>query len=611
MNLKNSIVGFALVLLTTKLFSQTPIVADIGTVASEEASSIVQSTDGGFALLFNGSINPPINNLTGCTFLRTDCNGNVLFYKTYAPGQANAGYHLTATSDNGFVFLMAVNSNNINSTYITKIDSAGNVKWSKIIPVRSGNMDGLSLDAAGNIYVVANASLTNVTKDEIALLKFSPSGNLLFSNKLEYTSNLRASDISISTSGQIYVLAMANVVSTTYTDIVLIACNAMGAVTNAKTYSTALDDEPAQMLISNKNELVICGRSFFSNSAYDGFVLKCDSNLNYVTSKYYDASTQLGEMLRAIFSDGDNGWIVAGDKGAAGGRDFICANLDSNLNMVWSNYYPIAPQFTNYTYAGCRNINGSITLTGDLRSTANLRQALFLTIDKSGNAPCSTQVLPMTTTSEVPAVLNVSITQSQIVFTPIDNMPAMATINVYSNGICGVNNSCLNFTTSKQGDCPAQCYVITNTSSAAPGSFWYWDFDGGDPAFSLQQIPPVVCFKEKGVYNIKLTVTTNGKSNSVEREINTEEDCAITIPNIFTPNGDNVNDVFFIKNLPDNFLLTVVNRWGNIVFETKDKNKFWDGTNQKGTFVSEGVYFYILQSDTFKENYRGTVSILY
>ncbi|MBL0050201.1 MAG: gliding motility-associated C-terminal domain-containing protein [Bacteroidetes bacterium] len=110
---------------------------------------------------------------------------------------------------------------------------------------------------------------------------------------------------------------------------------------------------------------------------------------------------------------------------------------------------------------------------------------------------------------------------------------------------------------------------------------------------------------------MKLTVTTNGKSNSVEREINTEEHCAITIPNIFTPNGDNVNDVFFIKNLPDNFLLTVVNRWGNIVFETKDKNKFWDGTNQKGTFVSAGVYFYILQSDTFKENYRGTVSILY
>ena len=48
MNLKNSIVGFAMVLLTTKLFSQTPIVADIGTVASEEASSIVQASDGGF-----------------------------------------------------------------------------------------------------------------------------------------------------------------------------------------------------------------------------------------------------------------------------------------------------------------------------------------------------------------------------------------------------------------------------------------------------------------------------------------------------------------------------------------------------------------------------------
>ena len=75
------------------------------------------------------------------------------------------------------------------------------------------------------------------------------------------------------------------------------------------------------------------------------------------------------------------------------------------------------------------------------------------------------------------------------------------------------------------------------------------------------------------------------------------------IPEIFTPNGDNVNDFMFIKGLKNypEAQLTVFNQWGQIVFKSKGAyQNDWNGTNQEGTgfkqdmVLPEGVYFYIL-----------------
>ncbi|MBL4669321.1 MAG: gliding motility-associated C-terminal domain-containing protein, partial [Flavobacteriales bacterium] len=62
------------------------------------------------------------------------------------------------------------------------------------------------------------------------------------------------------------------------------------------------------------------------------------------------------------------------------------------------------------------------------------------------------------------------------------------------------------------------------------------------------------------------------------------------ISNIFTPNGDGLNDFFFIKNLEQfpNSKLEVFNRWGNLVYSDNNYQNDWDGDEQK-----TGTYFYI------------------
>ena len=62
------------------------------------------------------------------------------------------------------------------------------------------------------------------------------------------------------------------------------------------------------------------------------------------------------------------------------------------------------------------------------------------------------------------------------------------------------------------------------------------------------------------------------------------------IPNTFTPNGDQHNDLLVTTgNNIETFYMIIVNRWGDIVYSTNDINKFWDG-RFKGNPVKQGVY---------------------
>ncbi len=71
------------------------------------------------------------------------------------------------------------------------------------------------------------------------------------------------------------------------------------------------------------------------------------------------------------------------------------------------------------------------------------------------------------------------------------------------------------------------------------------------------------------------------------------------IPNVFTPNNDGENDLYFVTSTGlEDYNLLILNRWGNVVFETSDPEEGWDGTIN-GNPCSEGVYFYKL---TAKQN---------
>lgn len=114
--------------------------------------------------------------------------------------------------------------------------------------------------------------------------------------------------------------------------------------------------------------------------------------------------------------------------------------------------------------------------------------------------------------------------------------------------------------------------------------------------------------------NINNTATVTSQPTDPNLGNNTSSNMVafadITIPNVFTPNGDGVNDNFVIPGL-ENYKanqLSVMNRWGATVYDKKGYKNEWNGEG-----LNEGTYFYLLkvQTTSGKWNiYKGYLTLL-
>lgn len=129
---------------------------------------------------------------------------------------------------------------------------------------------------------------------------------------------------------------------------------------------------------------------------------------------------------------------------------------------------------------------------------------------------------------------------------------------------------------------------------------------------------PIVNPYETTTYIVMIT-DTNGCKNSDSITIYVEpSECGepyIYVPNAFTPNGDNQNDILYIRGsyiIDEVIYFAIYDRWGEKVFETKDINQGWDGS-YKGKPLNSAVFVYHLKvrckSNEFFEK-KGNITLL-
>jgi len=143
--------------------------------------------------------------------------------------------------------------------------------------------------------------------------------------------------------------------------------------------------------------------------------------------------------------------------------------------------------------------------------------------------------------------------------------------------------------------------LSVNFSNQVEGDYSYeWNF--GDNKTS-QETTTEHLFETAGIYVVTLTVKDKKNKRNfatdkviievTEPEHQPKEESMIKNINVFSPNGDNVNDYFMLetKNISD-FYIYILNFNGDVLFESNDANFRWDGKDKGGNPVPAGQYLY-------------------
>jgi gliding motility-associated-like protein len=146
--------------------------------------------------------------------------------------------------------------------------------------------------------------------------------------------------------------------------------------------------------------------------------------------------------------------------------------------------------------------------------------------------------------------------------------------------------------------------LADNINSGNPGASWVW---------STGQTGAEITVSSAGTYTA--TVSIHGCKSAAT--VNVTNDCYMSIPNVFTPNNDGLNDYFFPRTTLASglisFSMSIYDRWGGLVYQSSSLDgRGWDG-KLNNVAEPQGVYVYVIDA-TFKdgeaEHHQGNVTLI-
>jgi gliding motility-associated-like protein len=151
--------------------------------------------------------------------------------------------------------------------------------------------------------------------------------------------------------------------------------------------------------------------------------------------------------------------------------------------------------------------------------------------------------------------------------------------------------------------------TVQTANHSAGAQTYLWSSGNGEfsDAFS-----PSFDYHVPGEFTLGLWITdANGCMDSAFTQILVYESMEVFLPNVFTPNGDLVNDEFFavVKGISD-FRMLIFNRWGEKVFESVSPDLHWDGKAPFGNEAMDGVYFCtVIVKDYYGKSHEFATSV--
>ena len=315
----------------------------IGGPAGEAGKSLIQTSDGGYAIA--GTTTSFGAGGWDVYVVKLDANGNLQLTKTIDGQASEEGNSLIQTSDGGYAITGSYDIVDgevyTGDVYVVKLDAKGNLQWTKTIG-GPGYEEGRSLiqTSDGGYAIAGSTTSFGAGKDDVYVVKLDANGNLQWTKTIGGPGNEAGYSL-IQTSDGGYVIAGATYSfgtgsSDVYSDVYVIKLDANGNLQWTKTIGGKYHDLGHSIIQTSDGGYAITGPTeSFGAGWEDVYVVKLDANGNLQWTKTIGGTKSKGIPLLGIHAHddiiqtSDGGYAITGKTGSFG-ADVYVVKLDKN-----------------------------------------------------------------------------------------------------------------------------------------------------------------------------------------------------------------------------------------------------------------------------------------
>ena len=547
------------------------------------SATYLANTSGSYTLLVTNSSNvsatsnaiaitviPAANTIVTTSGATNFCSGaSVTLTATSAPnttyqwyngttsiaGATNATYTATQ-SGNYFVAIVAANCPVATSTPITVVANP--------IPVIASSLSPISICSGNSLLYTPTASVSS------SVINWSRGSVLGISNTATTgTAIINENLVNITNSP----------ISLTYT----LLATANGCSSSANLPVTI---NPNPTLTSSKSIAAICSGSLFSylptSNVANTSIVWTRNAIGGLSNSSASASTAINETLNLSGSSSATATYAFAltTSASCSSTDFITVGVNPVPSIVSTSQFGTACSGIPFTFTPSASISGA-TITWTRSAKAGISNPSASGTGSISEALVNTTNAPITVNYLLSAIANgctLSNVQGNFIVNPIPPTPAIVANGLITGGIA---------------ICKGETVVFSTNTTNVTTYNWY-----ANNALITQA--STLSANTAGIYKLRITnsyACISQFSNEIELSIPCE--IGIYMPTVFTPNNDNDNDVV-IPSLPGIARLNyykIINRWGNVVFETNEMQKGWDG-NFKGEGQAQDEFFWVIEAVT-------------
>jgi hypothetical protein len=303
-----------------------------GGTGMDEANSVVQTSDGGYALAgFTYSFGAGGDDFW---LVKTDGSGNMQWNKTYGGTGMDEAHSVVQTSDGGY----ALAGDNSYDFWLVKTDSFGNTQWNK-------TYGGWAFDEAWSVvqtsdggYALAGSTWSyGAGKTDFWLVKVDSSGNMQWSKSYGGADLDEAYSVVQTSDGGYAIAGYTASFGAGLADFWLVKTDGSGNMQWNKTYGGTKADQAFSVVQTFDGGYALGGSTFsYGKGQNDFWLVKVDSSGNMQWNKTYGGTSC--DEAHSVVQTSDGGYALAGSTESFGTYSiaFWLVKVDSSGNAEWN-----------------------------------------------------------------------------------------------------------------------------------------------------------------------------------------------------------------------------------------------------------------------------------